>query len=424
MITINSILMRLASIIINFFSKSTLPKTYYKRRYKDNYPTILITLSAKDPKRFFNSYIKKIKHFNIILYSIGILEDPLEDYEVINIKIKKKYFSRFLVIFQFLGIKSFIADILLIHKNHMDLKISTSIVENILDNENIDVLLNNEQVKVIDNYFVIHSRKSNISIISDVFEEIYTCDGAILGCEANLTRLTKLAISSSSYVIRGVNEFMKYRLFNLKDPETNYIKKLLKLKGSQNVIFYASDPVKLERQRYDSEFFLINHLSKIDNTCLVVKIHPQDTGKITLLAYNNANRPDNVKLIADLAQKENIISPDFNIFPSFNFGAAMSSCDGFITSHSSSAMEALALKIKIGILDIVDHCNFRPMIKYQGAVLINGKSSLDYFLKIKNWRTSHEALKYYGLDSKKNEHFDLGKNILNLSVLNRNIKKI
>ena len=217
---------------------------------------------------------------------------------------------------------------------------------------------------------------------------------------------------------------MKYRLFNFKRPEVNYIKKLLNIKDSQNIIFYASDPIKLERQRYDSELFLINHFSKIDNVCLVIKTHPQDNGKIRLLAYNKANRPDNVKLIADIAQRANIISSDLNIFPSFNFGAAMSSCDGFITSYSSSAMEALALKIKIGILDIVNHNNFRPMIKYNGAVLINDKSSLDYFLRIKNWHTSHVALKYYGLDSKKNEHFDLGKNILNLSKLNRINKKI
>ena len=39
----------------------------------------------------------------------------------------------------------------------MDLKISTSIVENILDNENIDVLLNNEQVKVIDNLLFVET---------------------------------------------------------------------------------------------------------------------------------------------------------------------------------------------------------------------------------------------------------------------------
>jgi hypothetical protein len=414
-VTVNSVLMRLAAVIKTTISKSKLPKTYYKNQYNQHNPTVLVTLPSSNSKRFFNSYVKKINHFNVILYSIGHLEGPPNGYESIPIKITNKSFLGLFSIFECCSVESFIADVLLIYNNHVELETCINACEVIFDNERIDVLLNRQQCNIVNNYFAILARKLNISIVSDVFEEVYTCDAAILGCEANLAGVIKLALGNCPYVVRGVNEFMKYRLFDFKNTKPNYIQSLLNIEKSKKIIFYASDPGKEEKQRYESECFLIHQFSLLQNICLVIKTHRQDSGKVTLLAYNQSNRPENVKLIGDAAHESSAMSSDFCVFPDFDFNAALVSSDGFITSYSSSAMQALALNVKTGILDMVNHGFMRPMIEHGGAVLIDDKGSLEYFLNIDEWCASDDAIKFYGLQINVNNDFDLGRNLLELA---------
>ena len=422
LIKLNSVIMRLAAIIKIFLSKSSLPKKYYRKKINEKFPSILITLPSKNPKVFLNSYVKKIKNLNIILYSLADLQEKPDSYEVFNCEHKKKSFNGLFSFFGFNDVESYIVDTMLIYSEHVDLYICTNVVEYILNNEKIDILLNRQQVHVVNNHFVNEAKKLNVSIISDVFEEIYLCDAAILSCRANLTKLTKFVLGSSPYVIRGVNEFVRYRLFELNTIKKNYIKNLLGIEEKKKVIFYASDPLKQERQRYDAELFLINKISSHKNYYLVVKIHPQDSGEISSLAFNQSNKPKNVKLIKDKVQKHQVKINNFYTFDSFDFNAALASSDGFITSHSSSVLQALSLNIKIGILDMVRHNNFRPMIDYGGAVLIKDSNSLKYFLDQDKIFIPSDLLKFYGLDTEKSHDFNLTKNILKLSALRRNIK--
>lgn len=415
---INSFFIRLAILFKTIISKSKLSKNYFKLQLNKNYPTILITLPSSNPKKFFNNYVKKIKNFNIVLYNIGKSIDLPTNYKKQKVRIKKENLFKIFSFSLSTSFENYISDILLINQKHRDLEMCVNIVSNIFNKEKIDIVLNRQQVHVLNNHFVNYARKLKKKIISDVFEEIYTCDAAILSCKANMNDLTMYILRSSPYLVRGLNEFMNYRLNGLtKIVNKNYIRNLINLKNQNKITFYATHPTKYLKQRYDSEFFLINQFSKYKKNYLVIKLHPQDDGKITLLVYKKLNKPQNIIIITDKFKKLDSSVMNFKYYEKFDFNEALKACDSFITSYSSTAIQALALNIKIGILDIVNHCYLRPMIDYKGAVLINNANSLKNFLLSKKYQISKKALKFYGLEFTKNKNFDLNKAIMQLAKL-------
>ena len=99
-------------------------------------------------------------------------------------------------------------------------------------------------------------------------------------------------------------------------------------------------PVKEENQRYMTrEKFLMDYMSSVKNLILVIKTHTQDDGKVTDYAFLDSGSPSNVILIGDVRQKNKIVSDRFKIFNSFDFNAAVSSSDGFLTASSSSILK-------------------------------------------------------------------------------------
>ena len=63
----------------------------------------------------------------------------------------------------------------------------------------------------------------------------------------------------------------------------------------------------------------------------------------------------------------------FNIFEEFDFNNAISSSDGFLTSSSSSILQALVLGVKTGIVDKFNNGYYDYLIKYDASNLINDK---------------------------------------------------
>ena len=106
-----------------------------------------------------------------------------------------------------------------------------------------------------------------------------------------------------------------------------------------------------------------------------------------------------------------MVSKTFKLFNDFDFNAAVSSCDGFLTTSSSSILQALVLGVKSGIVDRFNNGHYDYLINFKATMLINSEESLRFFLESKKLDISDEALVYCGLNNE-NENFDLGGHLL------------
>jgi hypothetical protein len=407
-ISINSLIMRSAAILRMYFSSSKLPKKYYYKHVNSSAPTVLITMPIRRPEAFFSMYVKKFNSsFNIVLYSMGVLHDTPNDYKCIKVRRSKSIFRGKFNTNLCCGIDSYIVDIILIYKGHANLSVSIDIVDAIFVN-NIDAVVSRLQTSVVDNQLVNEARRRGIFILCDVFEEVYYCDSAIISSNSRNTKLMKLALTDNSKVIyKGNNSLIDYRLKDWNNNNNFYLHELLGVDKESKIVFYASDPLKEESQRYLTEKFLIKHFSSMKKNVFVIKTHPQDNGKVTNYAYHNAGSPSNVMLVGDVAQRSKIISKSFAIFDDFDFNAAIASSDGFLTTSSSSILQALVLNIKAGVVDIFNNGYYDYLVNYKAILLINSEESLQYFLKSKKLNVSENTLSYCGLKNK-DEEFDVG----------------
>ena len=139
----------------------------------------------------------------------------------------------------------------------------------------------------------------------------------------------------------------------------------------------------------------------------VMKTHTQDNGKVTNYAYLDSENPSNVILIGDIRQRGKIISKQFMLFDEFDFNGAISSSDGFLTTSSSSILQALVLGVKSGIVDKFNNGYYDYLVNYKATMLINSEESLKLFLETKELDISDNILSYCGLKNK-NEQFDIG----------------
>ena len=417
----NALLMRIAALLKMLITPSTLPNKYFIRETDKNLPTVLLALPRRRPEDFLATYVEDLeKNFNIILYAHGDFKNPPEKYQSVEINRNRSFLKG---VFNLKSLcfntDSYLTDILVIFKYHFNLGISIDVVEALYSNE-VDVLINRQQTNVIDNYLAIEARNRGIFILGDIFEEIFFCDSAICSSESQNNDSVKLALNNSAKIsYRGSNSLIKYRLKAFRDKDPNYIKNLLGVEKDKRVIFYASDPSKEESQRYLVEMFLMKCFSHIQDHVLVIKTHTQDNGKITHYSYLDAERPENIFLIGDETQKGKLVSDEFRIFGEFDFNNAISSSDGFLTSSSSSILQALVLGVKTGIVDKFNNGYYDYLIKYDASNLINDKKSLDSYLNDDKKVVTDEVLTFCGLQDK-NNMFDLNAHLVNcLNEFNR-----
>ena len=412
-ITINSLIMRLAALVKMLVSPSTLPKEYYVKDDISNAPTVLIAMPRRRPEDFFSTYVEEFgSQFNVVLYSHGPLQKIPDNYKSIKINRKigilKGLFNKNNLCF---SSGSYIADILIIFKYHFNLSISIDVV-NSLFSKKIDVLINRQQTNVLDNYLAIQAKRRGVFILGDVFEEIFYCDSAVCSSESQHTESLKLALANGAKVAyKGSNSLIKYRLNNFNSNQDGYLHNLLGIDDKKKVIFYASDPSKEESQRYLAEKFLIKYFSYLKEFIFVMKTHTQDNGKVTNYAFLDSGSPSNVILIGDIRQRGKIISEKFNLFDDFDFNAAISSSSGFLTTSSTSILQALVLGVKSGIVDKFDNGFYDYLVNYQATMLINNQESLKLFLETEKLDISDSILSYCGLKNE-NEHFDMGGHVL------------
>ncbi|MEL0237916.1 MAG: hypothetical protein VW946_00440 [Gammaproteobacteria bacterium] len=412
-VTVNSLLMRAIAIVRMIVVRSDLPKYYIYKVSDSNLPTVLITMPKRRPEDFFSTYVKKFEsQFNLVIYSLGFLKNTPDNYRRIKIKRKPGFLKG---LFNIKNIsftaESYIADVLLIFKKHYNLSRSIDVVNSVFSNK-IDAHVSRLQTNVADNYLAIEAKRREVFILGDVMEEIFQCDAAICSSASENTEPFRLSIAKEGDVTyKGNNSLINYRLKNFIEKRTDYLNCILGLNDQIKIIFYASDPSKEESQRYLTEKFLVECFSHYKNLALVIKTHPQDNGKITNYAYLDSKSPCNVFLIGDIAQKGHINSSNFQIFEQFDFNAAISSSDGFLTSSSSSILQALMLGIKAGIVDNFANGYYDYLVSSKAAMLVNSKESLQDFIEIKHIDVTDEILSYCGLKNN-NKEFDVGRHLL------------
>lgn len=426
-ITINSLCMRFAAVIKMVISSSTLPKQYYYKNVDTNALTVLLAMPRRRPEDFFSTYVEQLgKEFNIVLYSHGFMKHVPENYKVRKIKRRPGIIKGLFNIKNICwNVDSYIADIIIIFKNHFNLNISIDVVDSVFSNK-IDILINRQQTNVVDNYLAIKAKEKDIFILGDLFEEIFYCDSAICSSESQHTESFGLALNKNGKVTyKGSNSLINYRLKNFDKKKEHYLHQLLKVSIQKKIIFYASDPSKEERQRYLTEKFLIHYFSSLQDTILVMKTHTQDKGMITNYAFTDSGSPSNVILIGDIRQKGKMASKQFIQFEDFDFNAAISSSDGFLTTSSTSILQALVLGTKSGIVDKFDNGFFDYLIDHKASSLINDEESLRYFLENENFIISDTILSYCGLKNvNDNDEFNMQKHISEcLSKKDRNTQK-
>tara|TARA_Y200000002_G_scaffold382956_1_gene402236 strand:- start:1901 stop:3673 length:1773 start_codon:yes stop_codon:yes gene_type:complete len=424
-ITINSLIMRFAAIINMYISSSSLPNEYFYKHVNSNAPTVLITTPKNRPADFFSMYIKKFSdEFNIIFYSLGILKITPDKYQRKRFKKTTRVFNGIFNIKNlFLSPESYIADVLLIFKNHSDLNISVDAVNSIFSNQ-IDAHISRCQTNALDAYFSIEARKKGIFVLADIEEEIFYCDSAICPSKSNNRGSVKMAVAKGGKILyKGNNSMINYRLKNFKGKNPYYLRELLGIDAQQKIIFYASDPSKEESQRYLTEKFLFDYFSEKNEFILIVKTHPQDKGRITNRAFIETGMSKKIILVGDAAQRGKMVSKHFTLIENFNFNCAIASSDGFLTSSSSSILQALLLDVKTGVIDKFENGFYDFLINRKASVQIFDKESLKYFLDNKKINLSGDVISHFGLKND-DEEFDLQSCLLEcMNDFYRNKKK-
>ena len=414
-VTLNSLVMRLAAIAKMVVAKSTLPDEYFESFIGKDYPTILITMPKRRPIDFFSTYVTKFeKRFNIILYSLGRFSDAPSKFSLFKIQ-KRSSILRGLWRIDNLCFtaSSYIVDTTLIYKDHANLNLGIDVV-NSLFNRDIDAHISRLQTTIVDNYCARKAREQGIFTLGHIFEEIYLCDAALISTESECTDSVKMLIPEKGPIaFEGKNSLITQRLNNT-DPtncDSHYLHRLLGIEPDAKVVFYASDPSKDESQRYLTEKFLMESFRDRSDYHLVIKNHPQDSGRITHYAFLDSCSPQNVSLIADYLQRRRADRRVFHSFKGFNFNGAILSSTAFLTFSSSSVLQAIVLNVKSGIVDLFANGYYDYLVEKKAVSLVYDKSSFDEFLKQDNAKVPNEVLAYCGLNNYE-EQFDVGEYLL------------
>ncbi len=421
-VTLNAIIMRFFALIRMYFSSSKLPKEYFFKCSDPSLPTILYILTKVKPEELYQTYIQTLEpKFNILLYNPGPSDFTPKDFSKIKFKttisLLRGFFGHK---YLFLNEDSYLADIILVFRDHADLIKSVDVVNSLYSNR-IDIHISKQQTNALEAYVAQEAKKRGIFVLADVMEEVFHCDSAICPSAMDDTQSLRMALTDSKKIVyKGGSSLIDYRLkMSNKTRDENYIQDLIGIDKKRKVIFYASDPSKEESQKYATEKFLIDCFSSLNDFILVIKTHPEDTGRVTNLAFMDSSKPSNVFLIGDTQRGRKMVSENFLTFKDFDFFAAIESSEGFLTYSSSSILEALALDKKTGIVDIFHNGYYDYLVDHKVSMRVKDEIDLNKFLTNQKLTPSEESLSYLG-SKDDNVGFDLGSYVIDCIKFNEN----
>ena len=413
LVTLNSLLMTTAAVAKSYVAPSKLPAEYYRRIVNPALPTVMYVLPHVRPEDLMRTYVAELEQgFNTILYSMGEIKKTPSGYEKLATGRSKSILKGLLRRKGgFYTAQSYFTDIMLIYSKHADLLHSVNVCNSVFSNR-IDAYVCKQQTNALETYLSVEAKDRGVFVLADIMEEVFYCDAAICASENDRNASLELAVADGGGVaVKGGNSLIEYRMQNAIKFHESYIHKLLEIDLAKKILFYASDPSKEESHRFITEKFLMQQVSSVENCVLVIKTHPEDRGRVTNSAYLTAGKPLNVRLVGDLTRRSKMVSGNFQIFNDFDFHSAISSSDGFLTLSSSAILEAIALGVKTGVVDLFGKGFYDYLVVNRVSSLIKDQSSLQSFLEAENSPVPADALHRCGLLSAKT-NFDLCAHLL------------
>ena len=228
-ITINSLVMRVIALSKMLCSSSYLPDKYYYKHVASEAPTVIITMPKRRPMDFFSTYVEEFSgKFNIVLYSHGALQNSPDNFKAVRIKRTRGIICGLFNLNNLcFSLDSYLADILLIFKDHASLIISLDIVDSMF-HQKVDVLINRQQTNVLENYLANQAKERGVYVLGDIFEEIFYCDSAICSDASQKTESLELALVKEGRITyKGGNSLIAYRLKRFREPQPRYLHDLL-----------------------------------------------------------------------------------------------------------------------------------------------------------------------------------------------------
>lgn len=405
---LNSFILRIASFFLTLSGVFYDRKTYFVRENKGK-PRVLVSLPNKIGVEFYSNYVKKLESlFELVVLPLDNLEEVLPNYEV-------RRTDRYVTLLNFkmlfgslIGGVGLLRDYAIVQTNVRYFFGTLNTVDYIFANEKISFLLNRQQVKTVNNALVLAAADMNIPVVAHVFEEVYYYDAVLLPSKdyASNRLMPNLVDKPSAMGMRAPLIATKFN--DTKTLDGSYLQKVLDLDNDRKVVLYAADPgalVMTPKQRASAELFLMTYFAMDPDYTFVVKIHPSDDAFAIYKAYLEAGEPENILLVADNSRRARRGS-HFKVFSTFDFASALVSCDAFLTSTSSLALQAAILGVKIGIVDTVNHGLFRDLVVMEGANLILDSASLTKFLSagVVNPPT-RDIFGFYGLSNQQDTDF-------------------
>ena len=405
---LNSCILRIASFFLALSGVFYGRKTYFVRENTGK-PRVLVSLPNKIGGEFYSNYVKKLEGlFELVVLPLDSLEEELPNY-VVRRTDRYVTLRNFKMLFgSLIGGVGLLRDYAIVQTNVRYFFAALNTVDYIFANEKISFLLNRQQVKMVNNALVLAAADRNIPVVAHVFEEVYYYDAVLLPSKdyASNCLMPNLVDKPSAMGMRA--PLMATRFSDIKTLDGSYLRKVLDLDDARKVVLYASDPgalVMTPKQCASVDLFLMSYFAMHSGYTFVVKIHPSDDGLAMHRAYLRAGEPENILLVADSSRKARSAT-HFKVFSTFDFNSALVSCDAFLTSTSSSALQAAMLGVKTGIVDTVNHGLFRDLVVMEGAKLIFDSASLHNFLSagVVN-PPSCEVSGFYGLSNQQDTDF-------------------
>ena len=200
-VLLNSIIIRVFSVLYWTINSSKLPTYYFKPKNVSKKPSIFYILPKNGPKILYESYVRKLEHsFQFILYSEGFIPEGLPGYTRNQIKISRKKIRGYVNTFKdILTAKGYVYDIILTYRKHCDLPVIKNIADAIYDN-NIDIHLSKQQTNALEICAAIKAIDGNVPVVADIMEEVYRADYIICPTEDDFQGGVQLAISEKRNV--------------------------------------------------------------------------------------------------------------------------------------------------------------------------------------------------------------------------------
>ncbi|RMD77739.1 MAG: hypothetical protein D6820_11100 [Lentisphaerae bacterium] len=227
----------------------------------------------------------------------------------------------------------------------------------IMQRFNPDILLIPETTKWFLNawFQTFRQRQRPILAVEEMFEEIEGADFMLATSHLHPRYLIRTGrLQSERFAVTGDLMLSVTLREKLQSPSSRPLS-LDGISPDRKILLYAADPgdyVNTPAQKSIDERTLIEAVSHRPQWHLILKLHPQDSGRITSAILRHP-MPDNITVIADESRGSHPQHyPHIDYVQHFDMTAAMRHADLIIATYSTTVKEAVALDKPVAVLDL------------------------------------------------------------------------